>query len=101
MDNFTRITVQKAHEIMASGKVTVVDIRDAGSFAQGHIAHAQNVSDANIKDFLGSSDKTIPLVCYCYHGISSRQAAGYFADQGFRQVYSIDGGWGEWEEIYG
>ena len=102
MENFTRISVQKAHEIIGSGTaVTIVDIRDPGSFAQGHIARAQMVNDDNIKDFLGSTDKDVPLVCYCFHGISSQKAASYFAVQGFKEVYSIDGGWEAWEAFHG
>jgi len=101
MDTFTRISVQKAHEIIGTGDTTVVDIRDAGSFAQGHIAHAQNMNDGNIKDFLQVTDKEKPLICYCYHGISSQQAAGFFVSQGFKEVYSIDGGWEEWKTAYG
>jgi len=101
MNNFTQISVQKAHEIIRTGNmVTIVDIRDADSFAQGHIAQAQTVNDENIKAFLQKTDKETPLICYCYHGISSQQAAGFFADQGFKQVYSIDGGWEEWKVIY-
>jgi thiosulfate sulfurtransferase len=101
MDTFTRISVQKAHEIMLSGNVTIVDVRDAISFAQGHIDQAQIVNDENIKSFLEGTDKGIPLICYCYHGISSQRAALFFADQGFKQVYSIDGGWEEWRSVYG
>ena len=101
MDTFTRISVQKAHEIMGSGEVTIVDIRDAGSFAQGHIAQAQGVNDENIQDFLQETDKEKPLICYCYHGISSQQAASFFANQGFKKVYSIDGGWEGWKAAYG
>lgn len=101
MDTFTRISVQKAHEIMGAGPVTIVDIRDAGTFAQGHIEQAQNINDENIKDFLDSTDKKAPLVCYCYHGISSQRAAGFFTGQGFEQVYSIDGGYEGWKVVYG
>jgi thiosulfate sulfurtransferase len=101
MDTFTKISVQKAHEIIALGNVTIVDIRDAGSFGQGHIDQAEMVNDSNIKAFLEKSDKEKPLVCYCYHGISSQQAASFFAGQGFKQVFSIDGGWEEWKENYG
>ena len=102
MDTFTRISVQKAHEIMETGnRVTIVDIRDANSFAQGHIAKAQTVNDENIGAFLQKTDKDAPLICYCYHGISSQGAASFFANQGFSQVYSIDGGWEEWKAIYG
>ena len=100
MDRFTRISVQKAHEIIQSGKVNIVDIRDASSFEEGHIDRALQVNDGNINDFLEGADKSLPLICYCYHGISSQQAAAYFADQGFNQVYSIDGGWEAWKDNY-
>ena len=101
MDTFTRISPERAHEIMGSGAVTIVDIRDAGAFAQGHIAEAQTVNDENIQDFLQKADKGRPLICYCYHGISSQRAAGFFAQQGFKQVYSIDGGFEGWKAVYG
>lgn len=100
MDNFTKITVQKAHEIMSTGPVTIVDIRDAGSYAEGHIEHAQNVNDTNIENFILETNKEIPLICYCYHGISSQRAAAYFSNQEFKQVYSIDGGWEAWKSTY-
>jgi len=101
MDTFAQISVQKAHEIIGSVKVNIVDIRDSASFAQGHLPQAKMVNDENIEIFVKEADKKIPLICYCYHGISSRQAASYFAQQGFKQVYSIDGGWEEWKAIYG
>jgi len=101
METFTRVSVQKAHEIIQSGNVNIVDVRDADAFAQGHMAQAQILNDENIKDFLQETDKEEPLICYCYHGISSQQAARFFADQGFKHVYSIDGGWEEWKAVYG
>jgi thiosulfate sulfurtransferase len=102
METFTRISVQKAHEIIGSAnRVTIVDLRDAQAYTQGHIAQAQAVNDENIKAFLNETDKGTPLICYCYHGISSQRAADFFANQGFKEVYSIDGGWEEWEGAYG
>ncbi len=86
---------------MGLGDVTIVDIRDDHSFAQGHVPQAKSVNDGNIETFLEQTDKGIPLICYCYHGISSQQAAAFFADRGFKQVYSIDGGWEEWNKAYG
>ena len=64
MDTFTRISVQKAQEIMGAGdQVTIIDIRDADSYAQGHIPHAKIVNDENIGTFLQEADKEIPLMC--------------------------------------
>ena len=100
MDPFTRISVQQAHEMMGSGKVAVVDVRDPASFEREHIANAQSLNDENIKTFLNETDKEIPLICYCYHGISSQNAALFFAEQGFKNVYSMDGGWEKWKTTY-
>ncbi len=32
----------------------------------------------------------------CYHGISSQGAAQYLVNQGFEEVYSVDGGFEAW-----
>ncbi|MCV6069119.1 sulfurtransferase, partial [Escherichia coli] len=32
-----------------------------------------------------------------YHGISSQGAAQYLVNQGFEQVYSVDGGFEAWQ----
>jgi thiosulfate sulfurtransferase len=102
MDTFKRISAQKAFEIIGSGgNATIVDLRDTDSFLQGHIPQAQTVDDKNIKLFLQEADKEKPLICYCYHGIASQRAAGFFAGHGFKEVYSIDGGWKDWRAIYG
>jgi len=44
--------------------------------------------------------KNIPLIVYCYHGNSSKSAAHYFCENGFTQVYSMDGGFEAWRLKY-
>jgi thiosulfate sulfurtransferase len=75
MSDFTCISVQEAHEMMSSGKVTIVDVRAADAFAQAHIAKAKLINDENIEIFLKEADKESPLICYCYHGFSSQRAS--------------------------
>ena len=100
MQSFTRISVQKAHELIKSSDVTIVDIRDANSYAKGHIERAKDLNDENIDVFLNEADKEKPLICYCYHGNSSQRAAAFLVSQGFKEVYSVDGGYEEWRSIY-
>jgi thiosulfate sulfurtransferase len=38
-------------------------------------------------------------VVYCYHGQTSQGAAAYLLDQGFREVYSVIGGFERWRQI--
>ena len=50
--------------------------------------------------FLADTDKTLPLIVCCYHGHSSQNAAEYFSEQGFGDVYSVDGGYEAWRQKY-
>ena len=94
--SFKRISVPEAKTLLAELEVTVIDVRDAGSFEAGCIDGATRVADHNVQEFVGATDKDKPLVIYCFHGHSSQGAAEYFVEQGFSQVYSIDGGYEAW-----
>ena len=75
---------------------TVLDIRDPQSFAAGHIPGAQPLDNSNVQAVMASLDKTQPVVVVCYHGNSSQSAAGFLVEQGFSDVYSLDGGFEGW-----
>ncbi len=86
----------QARELIAQGQAGVVVVRDPGSFEAGHIGGAISLGEHNVGAFVSESDKDIPLIVCCYHGISSQGAAAYFAEQGFREVYSLNGGYDAW-----
>lgn len=94
--NFKRIDPASCRQLIASVAVTLLDIRDPQSFAQGHIDDAIHVDEINIETFIEEQPKEKPLVICCYHGNSSQSAAAYFADKGFTAVYSLDGGYEGW-----
>ena len=95
MGNYKRISTEKAQELM-SDRVTVIDVRDQQSYSMGHIQNAVHVSDENIQQFIDGTDKSKPLIIYCYRGNSSQDAADYLSKRGFIDVYSMDGGFEEW-----
>lgn len=94
------IDIHDAKRMMDTEAVILVDIRDPQSYESGHIPNAVLVNQSNIDSFLKNFDPTTPLICYCYHGISSRQAADYFQQAGFQKVYSVNGGFEEWKTVY-
>ena len=97
--NFKRISVAEAQELLQTNPATqVIDIRDEESFEQGHIESAQHVYNSNVQEFIAAADMDQPLLVCCYHGNSSQSAAAYFAEQGFDQSYSLDGGFEAWQE---
>ncbi len=100
--NFKRISVAEAQQLLQANPATqVIDIRDEASFASGHIESAQHVYNGNVQDFIAAADPSQPLVVCCYHGNSSQSAAAFFAEQGFAQSYSLDGGFEAWQEALG
>ena len=98
MGQFEEIDTQKAKELIDQGNITIVDIRDSDSFEEGHIESAISVNDTNIEEFASTADKNKPVLCYCYMGFSSQNAAQYFKEQGFETVYSMTGGYTGWQD---
>lgn len=99
MTEFKRISPEQAQALRCAGAV-VVDIRDPQSFALGHISGSQHLDNHSLPDFIARADFDQPLVVTCYHGNSSQSAAAYLANQGFAEVYSLDGGFELWRSAY-
>lgn len=91
------ISVEDAQALIAEGEATLLDIRDAASFAAGNVSGAINVNNENVELVLARLDKAKPLLVCCYHGNSSKGAADYFHGLGFSQSYSVNGGFEEWK----
>lgn len=97
MAGFLHTTASQAQAMLHEQRAQLVDIRDAASFAQGHINGAQRIDNNSLTKFLEGADKSTPLIVCCYHGISSQNAAQFFCEQGFAEVYSLDGGFEGWK----
>jgi len=93
---FRRIGFDVAQDLLARPKLLLIDVRDHGSFARGHIDGAENVSPINLGQYLTQTPKERPVLIYCYHGNSSQAYAKAFAESGFDEVYSLDGGYEGW-----
>ncbi|MAI37511.1 MULTISPECIES: thiosulfate sulfurtransferase GlpE [Alteromonas] len=94
MSTFSHISVQDVADF--SGTVSIVDIRDPQSYANGHMPNAAPLNNDNFATFVEQTPKDTPVVVVCYHGVSSQQAAQVIAQQGFETVYSMDGGFEAW-----
>lgn len=95
--NFKRITIEEVNRLQEQQTLNVIDIRDPQAFAAGHMPNAVNINNQNATDYIENTDKETPLIVVCYHGHSSQPAAQYFAAQGFKDVYSMDGGFEVWK----
>jgi len=97
LNKFKNISVEETKELLRTDNY-LIDIRDEESFSISHIEGALNLSDKNIAEFVKTSKKNKPTIIYCYKGISSQNAADYLSSQGFKDLYSVDGGFEEWKK---
>lgn len=95
-----RISIESAKEKFEAKDTIFLDIRDPNSFQHGHIPGAQHLGDHNVTEYIESADKSKAHVIYCYHGNSSQGGTGYFLENGFSDVQSMDGGFTQWEASY-
>lgn len=78
----------------------IVDVRTSAEFSEGHIANAVNM-DVTSDDFeskIATLDKEKPVMVYCKSGGRSAKAAAILRDNGFKQVYDLDGGMIGWND---
>ena len=81
-------------------QANIVDIRDAMSFQNSHMQNAVHLSNDNLESYIKEHDSDTPLIVCCDHGNSSKGAAEYLATQGFKEVYSLNGGFTQWQALH-
>ncbi len=86
--------------LAADASLTLVDIRDPMSFANGRIPGSRHLDSDSVPALLEAAPRAQPMVVICYHGHSSQQAADWLAGQGFAEVFSLDGGFTEWQHRF-
>ena len=93
------ISLTEAKVVVKSKRAVFVDIRDELSFSKSHIKNAIHLTQNNLDSFLKNKKKDEHLIVYCYHGNSSKDAANFLMNQGFKNVYSLDGGFSEYKKL--
>ena len=97
MNKFKNITTQEAKNLLRND-IYLIDIRDEQSYSLSHIDGALNLNHQGILQFIKTAEKNKPTIIYCYKGISSQNAAEFFVHEGFKEVYSLEGGYELWSE---
>ena len=86
---------------LANAPPTRVHFQDeSGAFTWPYVHTVDRTFDVETfkQSYIEKTDKETPLVVCCYHGNSSRGAAEYLSQQGFKQVYSMTGGFDAWPD---
>ena len=101
MTRIPKATTNNAVALVNRDDGVFVDIRNAESFAKGHIANAVNISFADIKGgkvnrIESRRDKPVVLVGKDKFDSESFNSGRFLKKQGFTKVFILDGGIMEW-----
>ena len=78
-------------------KMVVIDARDAGQFAKGHIPGAINMDWRQVLAKRDSIPKNKPVLIYCNTGSLAAQAGFALRVAGWENVRILQGGMEEWK----
>ena len=96
MKKFNTVTVKDMPVLLENETAVLLDCRLLRDYKNGHIENAMHAHDGLVESMIKKTDKATPLVIYCYHGHNSEHLAELFANFGFNQVYSVEGGYEQW-----
>lgn len=90
------VSVLEAEALLREADPLVLDMRDAASYARGHLPGAQRLDDAMIARSIRDGGRRRPVLLYCYRGNTSRDMARLLAGMGFTGLHELAGGWEAW-----
>jgi len=78
----------------------VIDVRDPGEYASGHITNARNIPEAQIGDRMKELEKfkARPVIVSCSTGSRSLIASATLRKNGFTEAVSLKGGITAWRQ---
>lgn len=93
------VTPQQLTNLINRQQAAVIDLRDQAEFRKGHIVDAINIPYAKLDERIEELEKLRekPIVLVCKLGQYSSAAGKQLLQKGFKQVYRLSGGIGEWQ----
>lgn len=90
---YQKITPEEARQMIAGEEVTIVDVRTAAEYAQGHIENAILVPNESIGEQAAAElpDTDATLLVYCRSGRRSKEASEMLLSLGYQNVYDLGG----------
>jgi hydroxyacylglutathione hydrolase len=89
--------LQKILENCDADCPTVVDVREAWEYQQGHVPGALLMPLGQLSTRIKELNPDHPVAVICASGSRSQSAAALLGQKGFKTVYNVLGGTGAWE----
>ena len=98
-DEIREVSPAEADARRQRGGITLIDVREASEWDQGHIPGATHISKSYLEEQLEAAvpDRSMPVVLYCAGGVRSLFAGQTLAAMGYTDVVSMSGGFQAWK----
>ncbi|MEE2770966.1 MAG: rhodanese-like domain-containing protein [Bacteroidota bacterium] len=98
-DTIRVLSPEAFREAVQNKKVQLIDVRTKAEFSQGAIKNAVNLDFFQPQQLLNGVkklDNNKPLYLYCRSGNRSQKAARLLKQEGFTEIYDLQGGIGNY-----
>ena len=92
------VTTAEATHLINREDASIVDVREPGEYASGHIIGAKNVPLARLEGGEVPKRKDKPVIVYCDTGDRAGKAVAGLKKQGFERVVNLTGGLRAWQQ---
>lgn len=78
----------------------VLDVRDTGDYAAGHIVNAKHVPESQLADRMKELEKyrARPIIVSCRTGTRAPSVSGMLRKRGYPEVFALRGGISAWQQ---
>ena len=96
----TEVSALEAVQLINRRDALVLDVRDTGDYAAGHIANARHVPEAQVADRLKELDKyrARPIIVSCRTGSRAPSVSSLLRKKGFAEAFALRGGIAAWQQ---
>ena len=90
----------EAVQLINRRDAVVLDVRDTGDYAAGHITSARHIPEAQLSGRMKELDKykSRPIVVSCRTGSRAPAVSGALRKQGFPEAFALSGGIAAWQQ---
>ncbi len=92
-----QVSVQQAKDLIATGDVEVIDVREPQEWAGGHLPGARLVPLGQLRSDAKATLVRDGVIFVCAAGIRSQIAARIAESSGLTRVFNLTGGTQSWE----
>lgn len=97
--NVQSVDIANAKQMMKTGAVSILDVRTPMEISAGKLSNAKtiNIASPSFRKEINKLDKDATYIVYCRSGNRSLRACNIMSQEGFKNLYNLEGGYNAWK----